>query len=141
MQVKSIAECSKGSILQYFRSALSNHMALRPLLCLFLSGCLRQVSLYYRVSFLIILVVNLSLCILDNFSFFCRHLLTFFSKLTFLKMSFWNTISVKGFGSRSGPTVYIGYQYTTKATASKERFKSTLCGFNNQRPYSKRARI
>ena len=38
MQVKSIAECSKGSILQYFRPTLSYHMTLRPLFCLFLSG-------------------------------------------------------------------------------------------------------
>ena len=45
MQVKIIAECSKGSILQYFRPALSYHMALRSLFCLFLSGRLRQVSL------------------------------------------------------------------------------------------------
>ena len=28
MQVKSIAECSKGSILQYFQSALSYHLSL-----------------------------------------------------------------------------------------------------------------
>ena len=35
MQVKSIAECSKGSILQYFRPALSFHTALRPLFYLF----------------------------------------------------------------------------------------------------------
>ena len=35
----------KGSILQYFRPALSYHMALRPLFCLFLSGSLRQISL------------------------------------------------------------------------------------------------
>ena len=48
MQVKSIAESSNGSILQYFRPALSYHMALRPLLCLFLRGCLRQVSLYHH---------------------------------------------------------------------------------------------
>ena len=46
MQVKSIAECSKGSIMQYFRPALSYHLALRPLICLFLSGRLRRVSLY-----------------------------------------------------------------------------------------------
>ena len=46
MQVKSIAECPKGSILQYFQPALSYHMALRPLFCPFLSGRLRQVSLY-----------------------------------------------------------------------------------------------
>ena len=31
MQVKSIAECSKGSILQYFQPALSYHLSLRSL--------------------------------------------------------------------------------------------------------------
>ena len=34
MQVKSIAECSKGSSLQYFRPSLSYHFALRSLFCL-----------------------------------------------------------------------------------------------------------
>ena len=46
MQVKIIAECSKGSILQYFRPSLSYHFPLRPLFCLFLSGRLKQVLLY-----------------------------------------------------------------------------------------------
>ena len=46
MQVKSIAECSNGSILQYFRPSLSYHFPLRSWFCLFLSGCLRQVLLY-----------------------------------------------------------------------------------------------
>ena len=46
MQVKSIAECSKWSILQYFRPSLRYHFPLRPLFCLFLSGGLRQVLLY-----------------------------------------------------------------------------------------------
>ena len=46
MQVKSIAECFKGSILQYFRPSLSYHLPFRPLFCLFLSGRLRQVLLY-----------------------------------------------------------------------------------------------
>ena len=36
MQVKSIAECSKGSILQYFGPSISYHFPLRPLLCIFL---------------------------------------------------------------------------------------------------------
>ena len=45
MQVKSIAECSKVSILQYLRPSLSYHFVLRPLHCLFLSGRLRQVLL------------------------------------------------------------------------------------------------
>ena len=35
MQVESIAECSNGSILQYFRPSLSYHLPLRPLFCLF----------------------------------------------------------------------------------------------------------
>ena len=47
MQGKSIAECSKGSILQYFRSSLSYHLSLRSLF-VFLSGRLRQVLLFFH---------------------------------------------------------------------------------------------
>ena len=46
MQVKCIAECSKGSILQYFRPSLSYYLSLRFLFCLYLSGRVRQVLLY-----------------------------------------------------------------------------------------------
>ena len=46
MQVRGIAECSKGSILQCFQPSLSYHLSLRPLFCLFLSDRLRQVLLY-----------------------------------------------------------------------------------------------
>ena len=35
------------SILQYFRPSLSYHLSLIPLSCLFVRGCLRQVSLYF----------------------------------------------------------------------------------------------
>ena len=45
MQVKSIAECSMGSILQYFRASLSYHFSLISLFCLFLSDCFPQVLL------------------------------------------------------------------------------------------------
>ena len=45
MQVKSIAQCSKGSILQYFLPSLSYHLSLRSLFCLFLSGSFIQVLL------------------------------------------------------------------------------------------------
>ena len=38
MQVTSIAECSKGSILQYFLPSLSYRLSLRPLFCLFFIG-------------------------------------------------------------------------------------------------------
>ena len=41
-----IAECSKGSFLQYFRPSLSYHLSLRSLFCLFLSGHFTQVLLY-----------------------------------------------------------------------------------------------
>ena len=50
MQVKSIAECSKGSILQYLRPSLSDHLSLKPLFCLFLSGRFKQVLLYANPS-------------------------------------------------------------------------------------------
>ena len=43
MQVKSIAECSKGSILQYIQPSLSYHLSLRSLFCLFLSDRFTQV--------------------------------------------------------------------------------------------------
>ena len=48
MQVKSIAEC----ILQYYRPSLSYHLSLRPLFCLFLSGCLSDscTLTYFTVS-------------------------------------------------------------------------------------------
>ena len=36
MQVESIAECSKESILQYFRPALSDNWSWKPILGLFL---------------------------------------------------------------------------------------------------------
>ena len=54
MQVKSIAECSKGSILQSFGPSLSYHLALRPLFCLFFEWPL-------KTGFTIILKLFLSL--------------------------------------------------------------------------------
>ena len=41
MQVKSIAECSKGSILQSFWPSLCYHLLLRPLFCLFFEWLLK----------------------------------------------------------------------------------------------------
>ena len=43
MQVKSIAEYSKGSILQYFRPSFSYHLSERSSFCLFLSDIKYQV--------------------------------------------------------------------------------------------------
>ena len=42
MQVKSIAEFSKGVILQYFRLSLSYQLSLRPLFCLFIVAVLHR---------------------------------------------------------------------------------------------------
>ena len=41
MQFKNIAECSKGSILQYFQPSLSYHLSLRSLFCLFIEWPLK----------------------------------------------------------------------------------------------------
>ena len=49
---QSIAECYKGSILQYFRPSFSYHLSLRSLFCLFLSGHLRQAYLYEQIHLL-----------------------------------------------------------------------------------------
>ena len=43
MKVKSIAECSPWSILQYFLPALSDNWSLKPIFGLFESGCFTQV--------------------------------------------------------------------------------------------------
>ena len=51
MQGTSIAECSKGSIMQYFRPSLSYIFPLRPLFLYILSGRLRQVLLYKVVTY------------------------------------------------------------------------------------------
>ena len=59
MQVKSISECSNGSILQYFPPPLSSHLSLRTLFSLFLSGRLRQVLQYLKIIFLFL---NQNIC-------------------------------------------------------------------------------
>ena len=59
MLVKSIAECSKWSILQCFQPSLSYmyQLSLRPLFCLFLSGRFTQVLLYFlQFQFLVGLI-------------------------------------------------------------------------------------
>ena len=56
MQIKSIAECPKGSILQYFRPSLSYQLSLRPWFCLFLSGCFTQVLLHRLIVGLTIML-------------------------------------------------------------------------------------
>ena len=57
MQVKSIAECSKGSILQYFRPSLSYHLSMRSLFCLFLSGRFTHALLYINSELTSVFIV------------------------------------------------------------------------------------
>ena len=86
MQVKSVAECSKGSILQYFRPSLSYHLSLRSLFCLVLSGRFTQVLLDVQNH-------TWTPCPLGNLS--CIFVVCwFFSKSTPPKNSFRNTIWV-----------------------------------------------
>ena len=56
MKVKSIAECSPWSILQYFCPAISNNWSS------FLSGRLRRVLLYNQESIYICIQVSESVC-------------------------------------------------------------------------------
>ena len=46
MKVESIAECSNGSILQYFWPSLNDNQSWKPIFGLFESGHFRQVLLY-----------------------------------------------------------------------------------------------
>ena len=80
MQVKSIAECSKGSILQYFRPSLSYHLSLRYLFCLFLSGRFRQVLLYFNKE------DNLAIynCLVGQTVLFCQDIIIRWHSLTYL---------------------------------------------------------
>ena len=59
MKVESIAECSKGSILQYFWPALSNNWSWIPIFCLFVSDftvhMLTQVNVEHDVLLKILL--------------------------------------------------------------------------------------
>ena len=53
MKVESIAECSKGSILQCFWPALSDIGYWKPILLFFMSDRLGQVLLYSQINFYI----------------------------------------------------------------------------------------
>ena len=50
MQVKSITECSKRSILQYFCPSVRYQLSLRSLFCLFSCGRFTQVLLYLHLD-------------------------------------------------------------------------------------------
>ena len=67
MQVKSIVECPKGSILQYFGPQLNYHLSLRSLFCLFLSGRFTQVLHVQRnIILFAIITCDLSMYTIDH---------------------------------------------------------------------------
>ena len=99
MQVKSIAECSKGSILQYFLPSLSYHLSLRSLFCLFLIGRLRQVLLYVVMQDTI---SSITICafLLNLFFFLCIFFVHVYILMDYytnpgINVFFLNNISVK----------------------------------------------
>ena len=66
MQVKSIAECSKG-----FQPSLSYHFPLRPFFCLFLSGCFYSGftvlhRFYCIVSFYTMIIISQSVSLVTS---------------------------------------------------------------------------
>ena len=60
MKVKSIAEYSPWSILQYFWPVLSNYQSWKPIFGLLLSGHLRQVFSYTKVIIFLLSQVSVS---------------------------------------------------------------------------------
>ena len=62
MQVKSIAECSKGTILQYFRPSLSYHLSLRSLFLSIFEWPFTQVLLYLLTNSLWIVAIKIYTC-------------------------------------------------------------------------------
>ena len=71
IQVKSIAECSNGSILQCFRPSFSYHLSFRSLFCLFLSCRFTQVLLYYTIILKDVFVCVDALCPSQQFFWSC----------------------------------------------------------------------
>ena len=87
MQAKIIAECSKGSILQYFWPLLSYHLSLRSLFCLFLSARFTQVLLYVDKA-----LFNRRLLVWDV----CMAEITVYASLFTLNASlfYWTKVSI-----------------------------------------------
>ena len=119
MQVKSIAECSKGSILQHFRPSLNYHLPSRLVLSFFewplktgFTVCI--IFQYWSFSLYDSLIPYLQVnspsthCLLGSFSCFCCRLLTF-SKLTFSFKKFFQEHyqSVIQLGSNLGPNFFV----------------------------------
>ena len=97
---QSIAEYSKGSILQYFWPSLSYHLSLRYLFCLFLSGRFTQVLLY---CWLIINIPHIDVAVkrCKQYTNYIIHLgrghgvLTFISQPCFSHTKAFNTLGSK----------------------------------------------
>ena len=75
MQVKSIAECSKGSIFQYIRPLLSYQLSLRHVSCLFLSGRFTHFDTYSQFLRCFAIVEFVFICIADFYTFILYNIL------------------------------------------------------------------
>ena len=84
--VKSIAECSPWSILQYFWHALSDNWFWNPIFSLFGSGRFTQVLLYCQISFTINKKIEKAKTIIVSWSAFPKQLLN----------GWWNEPAISG---------------------------------------------
>ena len=101
MQVKCIAECSKGSILQNFWPSLSSHFSLRSLFSQFLSGRLRLVLLYTVSSHLFSEYFQFCTVFTSHLFKIVSVLYSSISQLIFKVISFSNFSSVRSVISSS----------------------------------------
>ena len=79
MKVESIAECSKGSILQYFWPALSENQSWKPILVFFLSG---RFFVRFDCTYPEISLVNFCLFIMFQLSYLLLECLYFILQLS-----------------------------------------------------------
>ena len=105
MQVKSIKECSMGSILQYFGPSLSYHLSLRSLSCLFLSGRFTQVLLYKPKRWPIIFsrqyFLFLLQCSCESSAGRLYIIIMLFSDFVLAKLQIWVTVLARGWEPRA----------------------------------------
>ena len=93
MKVRSIAECSPWSILQYFWPALSDNWSWKPIFGLFESGCFTQILLYIKWKNICICLFDLMLYIpVINFSVYVKTFPGLNQRKADDKVSCWRTL-------------------------------------------------
>ena len=121
MQVKSIAECSKRSILQYFRPLLSYHLSLTSFRLCFVYFWVAILHRFYCNMFLLVYLSNYSF----SFELSRQPLYTFlYSQLYQSNFKSNQPCSLKSFSSLSKNTVIVPRQcYCVKLQKSKTKLQ------------------